>query len=184
MTIGPGPVAVSGIVLAGGRSSRFGSDKLAARVGPGILLDLPIAALASIASEVVAELQRREPGRTVAVTIEPDQHVLGDRGLLLIVLENLIGNAWKFTSKKSPARIEFGASNDRSSNFYIRDNGAGFDDEAAAEMFAPFRRLHQESDFPGTGIGLSIVQRIIRRHGGTIAARGQPGAGATFSFTL
>jgi DNA-binding response OmpR family regulator len=141
--------------------------------------------LAPISSEVVAELQRREPERKVAVTIEPDQHVLGDRGLLLIVLENLIGNAWKFTSKVDAAEITIGSAlvNGERACF-IRDNGAGFDMQYASKMFTPFQRFHTEADYTGTGIGLATVYRIIDRLGGRVWAQSTPGHGAAFFFTL
>jgi signal transduction histidine kinase len=129
-------------------------------------------------------LRRREPQRDVQTNIAPHLVCDADHGLLRIALQNLLGNAWKFTGKTAAARIEFGAEPGCERTFYIRDNGAGFDADAAAEMFAPFRRLHNESDFPGTGIGLSIVQRIIHRHGGTIKAEGIVGTGAKFTFSL
>jgi len=141
--------------------------------------------LAPIASEVVAELQRRDPAREVEITIESDQHVLGDRGLLLIVLENLIGNAWKFTSKVDLAEITMGSTivNGERACF-VRDNGAGFDMQYASKMFTPFQRFHTEADYTGTGIGLATVYRIIDRLGGRVWAESTPGHGATFFFTL
>jgi light-regulated signal transduction histidine kinase (bacteriophytochrome) len=100
-------------------------------------------------------------------------------------MENLIRNAWKFTSKVAVPRIEFGAtSSGGTTEFFVRDNGAGFDMAHAGKLFAPFQRLHSVAEFPGTGIGLATVQRIIRRHGGRVWAEGQVGAGATFHFTV
>jgi signal transduction histidine kinase len=111
--------------------------------------------------------------------------VEGDRRLLRIVLENLLGNAWKYTSRRPEADVEFGC--ERRSGltvFYVRDNGAGFDASAADRLFQPFQRLHSASEFPGSGVGLATVQRIIARHGGEVWAASSPGEGATFFFTL
>ena len=109
----------------------------------------------------------------------------GDGGLMRIVLTNLLGNAWKYSSKQAVAHIEFGNTTIKKETvFYIRDNGAGFDMSHAAKLFAPFQRLHRDSEFEGTGIGLATVQRIISRHGGRIWAEAEPEAGATFYFTL
>jgi signal transduction histidine kinase len=120
--------------------------------------------------------------------------VIADPVLIEIVLSNLLGNAWKFTSKTENARIEFGMLEKqnkirlglpREENiYYIRDNGAGFDPEYMEKMFMPFHRLHSDQEFEGTGIGLAIVERIIRRHGGRIWAEGETGKGATIFFTL
>jgi signal transduction histidine kinase len=141
--------------------------------------------LAPVAAEVVAELRRREVGRDVSVIVEPNQSVLGDRGLLLIVLENLIGNAWKFSSRTSAAEITIGSTSENGERVcFVRDNGAGFDMQYAAKMFSPFQRFHTEAEYKGTGIGLSIVYRIIDRLGGRVWAESSPGSGATFFFTL
>ena len=115
------------------------------------------------------------------------EHVVGhgDPHLLRSVLENLLGNAWKFTSKKQQAKIEFAmADQDGQPVYFVRDNGAGFDMTYAEKLFGAFQRLHAAADFPGTGVGLATVQRIIRRHGGRVSAQGAEGRGATFSFTL
>jgi two-component system NtrC family sensor kinase len=101
--------------------------------------------------------------------------------LMRIALENLLSNAWKFTAKTSDARIEVDCEDE---TFFVRDNGAGFDSTRASELFSPFRRFHTASEFSGTGVGLSIVQRIVRRHGGRLSAQAAPGRGATFFFTL
>jgi len=101
------------------------------------------------------------------------------------VLENLLGNAWKFTGKRSGAKIEVGChGTDAEPVFYVRDNGAGFDADYASRLFAPFQRLHKQSEFKGTGIGLATVRRIITRHGGKVWAEGSVDKGATFRFTL
>jgi signal transduction histidine kinase len=141
--------------------------------------------LSALARQVADELQRAEPGRDVAFDIAPDLKAQGDARLLRAALENLLGNAWKFTSKRSGARIEFFTeSRDGQTHYCVRDNGAGFDMAYASKLFTPFQRLHRPAEFPGTGIGLATVQRIIRRHGGDITAEGMPGGGATFRFTL
>jgi signal transduction histidine kinase len=141
--------------------------------------------LAVLANEVVAELRRRETGRQARITIEPNQPVEGDRGLLLIVLENLIGNAWKFTAKVERAEITVGSmvmNGERAC--FVRDNGAGFDMQYAGKLFSPFQRLHAVADYAGTGIGLATVHRIVDRLGGRVWAESAPNQGATFFFTL
>lgn len=141
--------------------------------------------LAAIARAALAHLQRDQTDRTVDLVIPGEMAVLGDAGLLKVVLENLLGNAWKFTRKCSRARIEFGRMPQEGQPVYfIRDNGAGFDMAYAEKLFAVFQRLHRVSEFEGTGIGLAIVLRIIRRHGGRVWAEGEVGSGATFYFTL
>ena len=108
-----------------------------------------------------------------------------DPRLMKVVLENLLSNAWKFTSKRPAARIEFGATrSDTSTSYFVRDNGAGFDMKYAEQLFMPFQRLPGTHAFKGHGIGLATVERIIRRHGGRVWAGGEPGKGATFYFTL
>lgn len=141
--------------------------------------------LAEIARVVAAELERKEPGRKAVFDIKEVPIVSGDGRLLRILLDNLLGNAWKFTSKASLSRIEFGARTEGGAPaYYVRDNGAGFDMKHAARLFSPFQRLHHERDFPGTGIGLATVQRIVDRHGGRVWAEGAVGEGATISFTI
>ncbi|MEJ2696184.1 MAG: PAS domain S-box protein [Candidatus Sulfobium sp.] len=139
-----------------------------------------------MAHSVVSELREGEPGRSVEVVIQDGLSAVADRRLTEIVLSNLLGNSWKFTSGTDNARIEFGAfeREDGQTVFYVKDNGAGFDPDYAEKMFWPFQRLHSEKEFPGTGIGLTIVERIIRRHGGKIWAEGGIGKGAAFYFTV
>jgi DNA-binding response OmpR family regulator len=141
--------------------------------------------LGVIANAVLAELRAREPGRVVDVTVRDDLRANGDGKLIRIVLDNIIGNAWKFTSIRGEAHIEIGAVSDQGDRIYfVRDDGAGFDAANAARLFMPFQRLHSEAEFRGTGIGLATVHRIIERHGGRIWAESSRGAGATFHFTL
>ena len=141
--------------------------------------------LSGLAERVLAEFRRLEPKRRVETVIAPDLKVNGDERLLRIALENLLNNAWKFTSKKPKPKIEVGMeTRDGRPVYYVRDNGAGFDMEYAGKLFGAFQRLHSTSEFPGHGIGLATVHRIISRHGGRIWAEGRPDEGATFYFTL
>jgi signal transduction histidine kinase len=141
--------------------------------------------LSEIGSSVMEELRMQQPARQVEFVIAPRLRSESDPRLMRVVLENLLGNAWKFTSKKEHARIEFGKTDDNgSSAFYVKDNGAGFDPAYTARLFGAFQRLHGASEFPGTGIGLASVQRIIHRHGGRIWAESAVNQGATFYFTL
>lgn len=138
-----------------------------------------------IARQVVADLRLRDPDRVVDVSIWEGMQADADPGLLRAALENLVGNAWKFSSRADKPRIEIGVLRDREqSTFYVRDNGAGFDMAFKDKLFGTFQRLHSASDFPGTGVGLATVQRIIHRHGGRIWADAQVGKGAVFYFTL
>lgn len=140
--------------------------------------------LSRIARDIADGLQRANPERDVDFVIPEGIVANGDERLLHVVLDNLLGNAFKFTSKRPAARIEVGArSESGTSAFYVRDNGAGFAPEHAAKMFRPFQRLHSEREFSGTGIGLATVHRIVERHGGRIWAEGEPGKGATVYFT-
>lgn len=141
--------------------------------------------LSALARLVVAELHRSAPDRTVDVQIDDQLFIDADGRLMRIVLENLLGNAWKFTSKIQGATIEFGATDLPDGKAYaVRDNGAGFKMAHANKLFSPFQRLHSETDFPGTGIGLASVHRIIERHGGRVWAEAVFGKGATFFFTI
>jgi signal transduction histidine kinase len=141
--------------------------------------------LSEIAKAVAEELRQREPERQVIFAIQDGLAVEGDPRLLRVLLENLFSNAWKFTSKVADARIEFGTQIDDSGrHYFVRDNGAGFPTEHTAKLFAPFKRLHDEGEFPGTGIGLATVSRIVGRHGGRVWAEGSVGRGATIRFAI
>jgi PAS domain S-box-containing protein len=141
--------------------------------------------LSALAREILSELQKAEPERRVTSMIAPDLIVEGDRTLLRVVLENLLANAWKFTSKQPDAHVEFGMQDEGVRTVYfVRDNGAGFDMKYADKLFGAFQRLHDESEFPGSGIGLATVQRIVHRHGGGVWAESAVGEGATFYFVV
>lgn len=145
--------------------------------------------LSALAEEVARELEEANPERRVQFSAQGGLEVWGDPRLLRVALENLIGNAWKFTEKQPEARVEFGHSEKLSYTsrvpvYYVRDNGAGFDMAYAGKLFEAFQRLHDANDFEGTGIGLATVQRVVRRHGGNIWAEGEVGRGATFYFTM
>lgn len=141
--------------------------------------------LSALAHEIAVDLRQRDAQRTVQFFIEPRHVVRGDPMLLRLALENLLGNAWKYTSKRAEARIAFGALMEPEERvFFIRDNGAGFDPAYTDKLFGPFQRLHGPGEFEGTGVGLATVQRIMRRHGGRVWAEGAVGEGATFFFTL
>jgi PAS domain S-box-containing protein len=142
-------------------------------------------ALSRVASALVFDLRQADPGRNVEVVIAGGLTASADLNLIKVALSNLFENAWKFTSKTADARIEFGALDKEGQRvYYVKDNGAGFDPDYADRMFWPFHRLHSDQEFEGTGIGLAIVERAIRRHGGRIWAEGEPGKGAVFYFTL
>jgi signal transduction histidine kinase len=154
------------------------------RVSRGSLTRVPVD-LGEVARQVVVDLQHHDPERVVEVSIWEPMPVDADPRLLRAALENLIGNAWKFTAKAARPRIEVGVLREGAREVYfVRDNGAGFSMEYANKLFTPFQRLHAASEFTGTGIGLATVQRIVYRHGGRIWGDGKVGAGATFYFTL
>ena len=138
--------------------------------------------LSRMAGEAIAELRASEPERQVEVDIEPGLAAVGDSGLARSLLQNLLGNAWKFTRQRPDARITFGRT--PQGEFFVQDNGAGFDPQYTDKLFRPFQRLHSQADFAGHGIGLASVKRILERHGGNIRAEGRLGEGATFYFTL
>jgi PAS domain S-box-containing protein len=141
--------------------------------------------LTALARETAAALAAREPERDVQFAIQDDLRVEADLTLARALIDNLLGNAWKFTRKAAHPRISVGSSEREGERvFFVRDNGAGFDMAYVPKLFAPFQRLHSNTDFPGTGIGLATVQRIVLRHGGRIWADGTVDGGATFSFTL
>jgi signal transduction histidine kinase len=141
--------------------------------------------LSGLVTMLLDRMQEAEPDRKVEVKVRPGLVVLGDGQLLRIAVQNLLDNAWKFTSRTAEARIEFGSSTILGETaYYVRDNGAGFNMAYVDRLFGPFQRLHPSAEYPGSGIGLATVQRIIHRHGGRIWAEGMEGQGATFHFTL
>jgi|CXWL01.1.fsa_nt_gi signal transduction histidine kinase len=141
--------------------------------------------LGELAAGILAKMQKRSPERKVRVNIQKGLVAIGDKPLLEIALINLLGNAWKFTAKQEDAEIVFGqARSNGHADYFVRDNGAGFDMDYVDKLFGAFQRLHSMSEFEGTGIGLATVQRIVRRHGGRVWAEGAVNQGATFYFTL
>ncbi|MBA3075815.1 MAG: histidine kinase [Anaerolineae bacterium] len=141
--------------------------------------------LSVLVRSIIDTLQQSQPKRRVEVIIPDGIVIKGDKGLMTIAFENLLGNAWKFTSKQPLGKIEFGSTEkDGGIIYFVRDNGVGFDMKNAEKLFAPFNRLHSDEEFSGTGIGLSIVQRIIQRHGGRVWAESEPGKGAIFNISL
>lgn len=141
--------------------------------------------LSELSQSVAAELQKIDEGHTVTVRIEEGLSARGDKRLLRIMLSNLLGNAWKFTSKQEQPEIIFGhEQRNGEAVYFVRDNGAGFDMTYADKLFGAFQRLHTANEFEGTGIGLATVQRIVNRHGGRVWAEGSVNQGATFYFTL
>jgi signal transduction histidine kinase len=145
--------------------------------------------LSAMCARVTAELRRAEPHHEVDVSIEPGMAARGDASLIEALLRNLIGNAWKYSSKVDAPSIRMftegnGEGLGEARTFCVADNGAGFSMDFVAKLFKPFQRLHRQDEFPGTGIGLATVQRIVQRHGGVVTAESHPGAGATFRFSL
>ncbi len=141
--------------------------------------------LSAAATSVADALSRSEPGRKAEFVIQPGLRASGEPELIGELLENLLGNAWKFTSGHPRARIEVGsAQREGKTTFFVRDDGAGFDPLYAGKLFTPFQRLHGAAEFPGIGAGLAIAHRIARLHGGAVAAEGEVERGATFYFTL
>jgi light-regulated signal transduction histidine kinase (bacteriophytochrome) len=141
--------------------------------------------LSRLVAEICDELAAQHPDRTVAVAVEPGLTAAADPRLLRVALVNLLENAWKFTAKRADAHVEFGATRDGNEPiFVVRDNGAGFDMRHAARLFGAFQRLHHARDFPGSGIGLATVERIVHRHGGRVWAAAAVDRGASFFFTL
>jgi len=141
--------------------------------------------LSALAAGIVEDLRMSQPGRKVEFVAEEDVAAWADVGLLKVALENLLGNAWKFTSRVPEARVEFGVAEEGGRPvYYVRDNGAGFDQAYSDKLFGAFQRLHAQEEFEGTGIGLATVARLVHRHGGRVWAEGRVGEGATFYFTL
>jgi light-regulated signal transduction histidine kinase (bacteriophytochrome) len=141
--------------------------------------------LTAVAHGIAGSLRELHAGRQIEFAIQPELTASGDAQLLEVALTNLLGNSAKFTGKQPVGRIEVGRTErEGRPAFYVRDNGAGFDMAYARSLFGPFQRLHRASEFPGTGIGLATVQRIIHRHGGRVWAEAQVDRGATFYFTL
>jgi PAS domain S-box-containing protein len=139
-----------------------------------------------LTKRIATELDKLAEGQSPVLTVAQPLLAMGDARLLRILLENLLDNAWKFTSRQTDARVDVGSrdGSDGSTIFFVRDNGVGFDPTYAAKLFAPFQRLHAASEFPGTGIGLATVRRIVHRHGGHVWIESEPGSGACVSFTL
>ncbi len=141
--------------------------------------------LSALAEQLVGELQKTEPARQVTWTIAPGLVARADAGLVRLVLQNLLGNAWKFTAQRPQAHVEFGATSHNGRRaYFVRDDGAGFDMAYADKLFGAFQRLHRTAEYPGTGVGLATVQRIVHRHGGEVWAEGAVVRGATYYFTL
>jgi light-regulated signal transduction histidine kinase (bacteriophytochrome) len=154
------------------------------RIGRSELTARPIS-LSQVAAEAAAAVRERHPKRDVQLEVAPGLEVNADPRLLRIALENLLSNAWKYTARASPARVSVGVqAGEHGPVYFVRDNGVGFDIKYADKLFVPFQRLHPETEFPGSGIGLVTVQRIIARHGGRVWADAKPDEGATFYFTL
>lgn len=174
------------ILTASARMGQLIDDLLGlARLGRGAVRHDAVD-LAAIARGIAAELHERDPSRDVEIVIPDELPAHGDVQLLRIVLENLLQNAWKFTSKKPRARIEIGARDlaDGRTEYFVRDDGAGFDMANVQRLFGAFQRLHTADEFTGTGIGLATVRRIVQRHGGRVRAEGVAGEGASIYFTL
>jgi light-regulated signal transduction histidine kinase (bacteriophytochrome) len=141
--------------------------------------------LSAVARAAASDLEAVEPDRAVDVVVREGLRAKVDPRLARTVFDNLLGNAWKFTHQTPSARVEVGVADAQGERaFFVRDNGAGFDMTYAGKLFAPFQRLHAADEFPGTGIGLATVQRIVHRHGGRVWAEGRVGEGATIFFTL
>ncbi|MDT4859836.1 Phytochrome-like protein cph1 [compost metagenome] len=148
-------------------------------------MQLRVVNVSEIASEIAAQLMEATPERVAQVRIAPNLEAMADPTLVRSLLDNLLRNAWKFSARKEITRIDVGSKTlDGETIYFVRDNGCGFDMASADRLFGPFQRLHREDEYAGTGIGLTIVQRIVMRHGGRVWAVAAPNQGATFYFTL
>jgi signal transduction histidine kinase len=174
------------VQAAADRMDGIVGDTLRLFAASALAMEVQAVDLSAIASETADELARSLPQRAVEWEIEEAMQVQGDAQLLRMALDNLMGNAWKYTARQACPRVRVGSLGqaDGTRTYFIEDNGAGFDMSHAKRLFQPFERLHHEPDFPGNGVGLSAARRIIQRHGGSIWARSEPGRGATFYFTL
>jgi signal transduction histidine kinase len=174
------------IQTSAGRMDRIIEDLLALSRAGNHRIEKEVVNLGDIARSVIEELRAGSPERTVDWEIESGLLAWGDAGLLRLVVQNLIGNAFKYTEQKPSARIVIGIESraPEAVTYFVRDDGIGFDPEMADKLFRPFSRLHGADEFEGTGIGLATVERIVRRHGGSVSAYGSNGEGATFRFRL
>jgi PAS domain S-box-containing protein len=174
------------IVTASGKMSTLIEDLLCVSTATRAAIRLQTVDLGAEVDDIAGQLQREEPGREVRFRIQRPVQARADPTLIRTVLENLVGNAWKFTSDQHDALIEFGtkSTGDASVCCYVRDNGVGFDPLYVSKIFEPFQRLHATGEFPGTGIGLASVRQIVERHGGRAWAESELGEGATMFFTL
>ena len=173
------------ILAATGRMNELIDDLLNLARVTRIAMHAQPVDLSAMASQVARELRRDHPDSNAEFLIEPGLTADGDPGLVDVVLHNLMENAWKFSAQAPEPRVEVGTTTVSGERvFFVRDNGAGFDPAYKSKLFAPFQRLHRQEEFPGTGVGLATVSRIVHRHGGWITADSQPGKGATFFFTL
>jgi two-component system, sensor histidine kinase and response regulator len=180
-----GRIYLNRIETSARRMTDLVGDLLALARVTRVEMNRQVVDLSAIVRAIAAELMAREPAREVNFVIEDGVHAWGDPDLLRAALLNLLENSWKFTRKHAAARIEFGAAESaRGRTYFLRDDGAGFPMENVERLFNPFQRLHKDSEFEGTGIGLATVERIVRRHGGSIWAEGEVERGAAFYFTL
>ena len=177
---------IARIVAAAGRMDHLINDLLTLSMVTRAEMTRESVDVSELANRIVAELTDVSPTRPVVTTVASGMVARGDPRLVRVALENLLTNSWKFTSRRERACIEVGQidSDSASPTFFVRDNGVGFDPVFADKLFGPFQRLHDASDFPGTGIGLATVRRIVLRHGGRVWAESRPGQGACFYFTL
>jgi hypothetical protein len=177
---------ISRIVAAAQRMDHLINDLLTLSMVSRSEISREAVDVSDLANRIVAELGDLSLRRAVSATVQPNMIAQGDPRLVRVALENLLTNAWKFTSRREHAAIEVGQRTDDGPNpvFYVRDNGVGFDPTFADKLFGPFQRLHDASEYPGTGIGLATVRRIVQRHGGRVWAESRPGQGACFYFTL